>query len=537
MGFDASLEMRENVDSLLMPALFLQENLADDETTAVRFDAILTLNARLCRTHVVLFVRYWVSATRYHVAVVWAEPHAGSLNFPIYPPTLTLASDPNQFIIAHQFQHMYDASFDKPLGRRGPFGHRFNSYALSDIRFAVEEIRDLGLCANNAQRPEGDASTDCAKLSQPSRRCIVLPERPITVSFGSKGPTITIAGETRQYSELETLQYEGGRQCIVDYEPVKIGEALVSMPTRISVSSGDAKRGLRSALLCNYTGCAASAGQTAEDARSFSGFDANDMRCRELLLKYWMKPYREITPADVNSLHALRAHFSEAQGMDMSLGTRLKRVNALLQVDWMLHDAARLENDFRTYLSLLSGNDLHRMILFGGRNIIETTVRWGQFRAGGGLLALWLDAAVARNDLDSLLDFASASLDSRGFWTTAKLMERAVGNAAISREQRFIAQAYRCLALSQICQIVNDPERTVGSELDITQVGWALAHQSPESLLAECRASLGAAREAWKDVARPSRQHSTLKSQLNRTERTLFKSRSTDHENEPAEIQ
>ena len=48
----------------------------------LRFDACLELNAPLVGTHVVLFLRYWVSATSYRVAVIWAEPHAGSLNFP-----------------------------------------------------------------------------------------------------------------------------------------------------------------------------------------------------------------------------------------------------------------------------------------------------------------------------------------------------------------------------------------------------------------------------------------------------------------------
>ena len=314
------------------------------------------------------------------MAVVWAEPSKGGLNFPVYPPTLNITSDPNRFTVRHQLQHMYDGEFPKPLQCRGPFKHRFNSYALSDIRFGEQETLDW-LKGMESQRE----NLDDGNLFR--RRHANVPEQPITVTFGDKGPTITIAGETRRYSELEMVQYEGGRQRVIDYEPVKAGRQTVSLPMRISVFSGDGKRVLRSARLCNYAEYQANAVQVAEEARQFSGFDADDMACRELLLKYWMKGSREVAQADVNALHALRARFGEAPAADASLGERLKRVNTHLQLDWMLADPNRLEMDFREYLSLLSANNLDRMILFGGQNVIETTVRWGQLRAGDRLLA------------------------------------------------------------------------------------------------------------------------------------------------------
>lgn len=522
IGFDASLEMRENVDFLLAAASFTQEALANEMGGRVALDAVIELNASLCRTHVVLCARYWVSADGYRAAVVWGEPHAGSLNFPVYPPTLNIVSDPNRFVITHQIQHLYDGVFPKPLGARGPFVHRFNSYTLSDIRFAEQEIVDL--CRNVE-----DEWTDNGE-NMFSRRRMVLPQRPIAVSFQGRVPTITIAGETRQYSELETVQDEGGREWVVDYAPVRVAGRSVSLPTRITVRSGDGKRILRSARLQNRAGCPATLRGIEEDARRFSGFDASDMGCRELLLKYWMKPSRDVEPTDANVLRELRTHFAGTCASDMSLGERLKRVNTLIQLDWMLGDAAHLRDDFHRYTSLLAENALNRMILFGGQNIIETTVRWEQFDAGDRLLSLWLDAAVSPNDPNSLLDFASANLVRRQFWTTATLMERTLSDVAMSASRRFIARAYRTLALAALYGIVNEPDHNVRTKPDIAQARWVLIHHREESLLAECKTSLDAALEAWAGIAQPTREHRKLRSQLASMENSISASRSPTDE-------
>lgn len=99
-----------------------------DKIELLQFDSIIELNAPLCRTHVVLFARYWVSPKLYRMAVVWGEPHAGNLNFPIFPRSLNVTSDPAAFRIEHQFRHMYDGVYLRPIGQRGPFRHQFNSY-------------------------------------------------------------------------------------------------------------------------------------------------------------------------------------------------------------------------------------------------------------------------------------------------------------------------------------------------------------------------------------------------------------------------
>jgi hypothetical protein len=539
----------------------------DSNVGVLHFDAIVELNAPLCRTHVVLFARYWVSPQSYRVAVVWAEPHAGSLNFPIYPPTLNVVSDPNSFTIAHQFQHMYDGVFSRPLGQRGAFRHKFNAYYLSDIRFAEQEALNVRIRAADIQplketgradaerlfdvslaRPSGECKRDLARLSVRAtrgrldelrlldkegnllksveyeytdqnhgshlhRQNMLLPERPITVGFKGKGPTITIAGRKRQYSQLQTMHHQGGRRCIVDYQPVEIGGRVAPLPARITVYPGDGKRALRSARLYNFTHGQVSTDQTEESAKQFSLFDANETKCHEMLLKYWLKQPVEVNEPDVDTLHELQTDFAGKSVADMTAGEQLKRVNMLLQLDWMLGDRSRLEKDFQHYLSLLAANGLGRMVLFGGQNVIEMTIRWQYFAAADRLLETWRDAAVSGNDVEAALDFAAASLRRGRLWTIAKLMDKILEMPRISPAQRFVAQALRCIALAQVYQMVREPDY-IKTELGIAQARWALSRMDAETLRRELTQGMAEARQLFTGLDQPTRQHKALRAQL-----------------------
>lgn len=550
-------------------------------SNVAQFDAVIELDASRRRTHVVLFARYWVTADSYRMAVVWAEPHAGHFNFPLYPPTLNVASDPNRFMISHQFQHMYDGAFAKPIGERGPFRHQFNAYYLSDIRFAESEAvvphidaSDLHLHAGKkTQREEvldlssktgGEIRCDDAaqarirlKRGRPSevnlfdqegnllkaiayeytetgghgtfqRQRVVLPEQPIVVAFDGQGPTITVAGETREYSSLETVHHNGGRQCTVDYEGVTIRGRETPMPSHIAVCSGDQADVLRSARLCNFVSRRMTAEEIEAAARRFGAFDPCDVRCRELFLKYWMKPFSVVSQLDSSLLHDLRSDLRHRSSMGSTIGEQLKRINTLLQLDWMLDDSAGIESDFRQYLSLLSGNGLDRMVLVGGQNAIEITFRWGKCRVASGLLSHWLDTATGRNDPNSLLELAAGNIGTRRFWTTARLMERMLADPGISADQRFAAQAYHCIAMANICQMVRDPDHCVTTELDAAQVQWVIAQDAAESLAAETSASLNSAWRTFSTVAHPTREHLILKSKLDTIEKVFGDRRIND---------
>jgi len=534
----------------------------------LRFDAIVELNAPLCRTHVVLFARYWVSPEVYRAAVVWAEPHAGSLNFPIYPPTLNVVSDREAFRVEHQFKHMYDGVFPRPLGQRGAFLHKFNSYHFSDIRFAEQEALNLRIQASDIQplkkadgpdgervfkvsapRASGEPKQYLAKLSfhttkgrldelrlldaeggllqsveyeytnqkdkksQLHRQNVLLPQRPITVGFKGKGPTITIAGEKRRYSELEATHHQGGRKCMVDYQPMEIGGRRVPLPVRITVYRADAKLVLRSARLYNFTHCELSADDVKKSAEQFSFFDRNEIKCRELLLKYWVKEPADVAQADRKTLEQLRTHFADKFVAGLTIGEQLRHVNVLLQLDWMLGHTAGLERDFQRYVYLLAVNDLDRMVLVGGQHAIEMTIRWGQIDVADKLLDTWLGVSVPRNDVESALNFANDSVRKKRFWTIVKLMDKVLEKSQLSASQRFVAQALRCMGLAQVYEMVKDPDR-IKTELGIAQAWWVSSQMSTESLRRNLSQGMFEAKQFFAGLDRPTRQYKALKAKL-----------------------
>jgi hypothetical protein len=513
---------------------------AQDQASTVQFDAILELNAPTLATHIVLFARYWVAPDFYCMAVVWGEPHAGGLNFPTYPPTLNVISDPQRFAISHQFHSLYDRAFAKPVGSRGPFRDKMNSYDLSAIRFAEKDARDLqdlarektstnerhldelSLYAENGglvesiQYEYAGEQKDSPLLKQQA----LLPERPITVGFSDRGPTITVGGQKQQYSELETVHHKSGRRCVVDYAQQTIGGHSVSLPARIAVYSGDGERLLRSARLCNVTTCELTTDEVRQAAEQFSLFDPNDLKCRELLLKYWLKSRSEVAADDVATLEQLRRHFARESSGGVSVGEQLKRVNTLLQLDWMLDDPNRLEEDFRQYTRLLRSNGLGRMVLFGGENVIETTTRWGQIDAADRLLAIWRDAGASDNDARSILDFASANMAKESYWTTAKLLEKSLASQDWG-ERRLAGQVLRCAALARLHEGFVKPEEFLKTEQAKAQAGWVATCFGIENVTQALRDALGEARQTFANVAQPTKQQTALEGQLEAIEKTL----------------
>jgi len=501
------------------------------------------------------------------MAFVWAEPYAGSLNFPVFPRSLNVASDPLAFKIEHQFQHIYDGIYPKPLGQRGPFLHKFNSYYFSDIRFAEKDALDMRIRRSdigplrktgesgakqifdvNLSKPVDGSGQKPAKLSvratnerldelrlfdaegkllkgiedeykeqkdggQLEKQIVFLPERPITVGFKGKGPTITIGGEKHQYSQLETTHHQGGRKCIVDYQPFEIAGRKVSLPARITVFQGDSKRVLRSARLYNFANVELSVDQLNESAKRFSFLDDDETTCREMLLKYWLKDPSEVDRADRKTMEQLQVHFTGKSTSGMTIGEQLKRVNMLMQLDWMLGNTAGLKSDFQQYMSLLTDNNLSRMVLVGGQNAIGMTSRWGQFDTADSLLDIWLDVAASQNDVETVLNFAADSIRKKDFWTSVGLMDEVMETPRLSKSQRFVAQAIRYLCLSRLYDMLDNPDG-IKNELDAAQAGWVSSHISAEILRTSAGQSITEAKQLFAGLDHPTRQHKVLRAQL-----------------------
>ena len=284
--------------------------------------------------------------------------------------------------------------------------------------------------------------------------------------------------------------------------------------------TGDGKQLLRRARMYNVTIYDTTPGEAAKAAEQFSLFDPNELRCREYFIKYWLKGRSEVAKADVQTLEQLRKHFVEKPSTGMTAGEQLKRINMLLQVDWMLDDPNGLNEDFREYTRLLRANGLGRVVLFGAENLIETTARWGQPDTADKLLPVWLDAALAENDAAAVLDFASASLTRGSLWTTAKLLEGALRRDALPAEQRFAAEALRCIALSRISGMARKPE-DIKNDVDIARTRWALWGRTEGELHEELRASIADAQKSFGGIERPTRQDQVLKKKLDAIERNL----------------
>jgi hypothetical protein len=232
-----------------------------------------------------------------------------------------------------------------------------------------------------------------------------------------------------------------------------------------------------------------------------------------MLLKYWLKDPAEVAQADVKTLKRLRAHFADKSTAGMTAGVQLRRVNILLQLDWMLGYMPQLESDFREYLSLLVSNDLRRMILVGGQHAVEMTSRWGQLDRADSLLEIWLDVAVSQNDVESVLNFASDSVRKKRFWTIARLMDKVLETRRLSPAQRFVAQALRCTGLARVCEMLEHPD-SIRKELDIAQAGWVSYHVGAESLRRDLRQSMDEAEQLFAGLDQPTRQHKALRAQL-----------------------
>ncbi len=71
--------------------------------------------------------------------------------------------------------------------------------------------------------------------------------------------------------------------------------------------SGDGKLLLRSAKLYNFTHCRVSPDQLEEAAERFSHFTDNEVKCREMLVKYWVKDLAEVAQVTISNL-VVRLH-------------------------------------------------------------------------------------------------------------------------------------------------------------------------------------------------------------------------------------
>ena len=542
------------------------------EAEVLRFDAILELSAPIAGTHVMLCARYWVSPTHYSVAVVWAEPAEAALNFSTYPPTLQIDSNEQEFSLSNQLRPGNDTRFSKPLGQRGAFRNKFNNYPVEKIRFAEHEALasriyvddmeklaaqaedewqtiDVGNCANQKGRDREVAKLDvrmsegrmaALKITDANGQAIksieyeyskhkgqwllakqnvLLPKRLLTVGYNNRGATVKIGNKEQTYKELPGSHHKGGRKCTVEYKPIKIANGVLPLPASITVHHGETNAVLRTARLSNFVQLKQTPKETEQAASDFSRFGDRELKVRELSSKYWQKDPDKIEDADGALLEQLRAHFENLDVSTKTLGERLKRINMLMQLDWIgSHDA--LKERFRQYLAILTSNKLVEIVLAGGLHAIDMTIEWGQFPTADALLGDWIEAAITACDAESILRFAQIQLRRRHYWAIARLLEECSKPRHDWKQKCFDAQALRCVVLWELSEMVKDPSKAKTNRV-IAQAGFASWSLGPDGLLTTAAESLAQAKESFANLDQPSQTQVALRRQLDQIDRRV----------------
>lgn len=546
-------------------AVYAKTTPAENNVDMLHFDAILELTAPILGTHVTLFARYWVTPTCYSLGVLWAEPHVSPVNFPTYPPTLCIHSDEQSFSIANQIAVGDNTTFSKPIGKRGVFRNKLNVYTLANIRFAESEaiasriyrsdvreaaqsgrqILDMSACAtkNRTSREVAslslemkDGHLEALSLLDPNeallksieyeytrqkgqdmlqRQNVLLPERTIMLGYQGRGATVRIGGEEHTYKEVPGSHHTGGRKCVVEYRPLRVGYKALPLPANIEVRNAQTNAVLRTVKMFNFVALKKETDEARQAATLFSQLDDNELKVRSLWGKYLEQDPNAVEEPDVEALKRLRKHFATGDARGQTVGHKLKRINMLIQLDWIEGNEAGLREHFSQYLDTLTSSGLTNTTLVGGLNIIGSTVEWRRFSLADQLLADWIDTVLATCHAKSILDFAQANIRRRHCWTVAALLGECAKSSRRWGTMRFDAQALRCRALYDLWVMIQDAPKATSTWVR-SQATWASRSTGRTDLLMTVRRSAAEARDLYAELDEPTQAQRVLKRQVDK---------------------
>lgn len=528
-----------------------------EEVGPIQFDAIVELSASRIGQHATLFVRYWVTSDAITLGIIWTEPHIPTAYFPLYPVTLTMSTNKERFRVSSQTDPLINATLAKPINPRGVFRYMFGDYPVTNLSVAEREALSTRLYRDDFREiskkpdPNGLHKIDLSqgkKAGHPDRSVakakarvsagqltsldlldgderllknvrydygtdkgdprlrqqkVSLPEMTIPVGLQSGSIQVTRGEKKRTYTEFESNYRQGGRECIVDYAATAIGDKRAVMPTKIGVRNASTGLPLRGAHLVNFKPFDGKIDKIEEIAKEACHFGSKIQNCRRVAVKYWLKDPGIVTEEDRNTLKMLETHFTRCETGTQAVGEELRRINMLLQITWVLGDKDQLARHFQTYLEMLQSHDLGRVIMLGGRHVIDTTILWGYFDAADAMLSKWAKKAVASNDSESILRFGHEELANRRFWTLIRLMEETAVKYEGKPAMAFETRALRCMALCQLCGHLSKPE-ALRREIDIMQVGWVSRSTNAEAALDEARTCYAKAERAFRTLSHPT---------------------------------
>jgi hypothetical protein len=476
----------------------------------IQFDAVLSIESPAVKAPVFLFVRYWVTAQYYQLAVVWAEPHGRGLDFPLYPPTLLIGSNPHEFRVHHSLKPNLSQAFEKPIGNRGNFGRMFGDYPIADIRFGEQEalsqriyasdlphfrdqaedveqtiqlkphttgtpnprafslmkirsngsqIKQIDLLGKNREAVKS-IEYEYTHYKGSTRLCrqkITLAQAPGFAELPGRGVTVTLGESKYQLKELPIQFHRGGRTADVEYIPVALESNILSLPESIRVHSSS-KRMSRSARLVDFRPMDLTYLQAQDAATKYAGFTQEHRDYRQLLVKYWKKNSSDVSVTDVVVLRRLREHFRHVPvGIQESIGEELRRFNILMELSRLLGDEHELERHFGRYLRALQRNALSELVLAGGYCAVNTSMLWLRPEEANRLLTVWVRAAVEACNIEDVLRFSNNEVQRGNLWCTAQLLEHFLRHSDFAPGTLFEIAALRCLALRELEKLIMNP--------------------------------------------------------------------------------
>ena len=384
--------------------------------------------------------------------------------------------------------------------------------AKLDVVFEGDRIRDMNVIDANDRLIKQMHYEYAAQNGQTylQKMSAFLPERQMTVGFSGKGATIRISNQKHTYKELPGIHHNGGRLCTVDYEPLIVNGQLKSIPNTISVKKLDTKKHLRSAHLSNVVHLRLTQDEIRNAARKFSFYSKDEEQFKELLAKYQQENPTNISQLDQTAIRNFRTSLENTSSKDKTVGEQLKRINLLIQTDW-LEASPTLEDHFRQYLSTLNTNGLNQTVLAGGCEIFDRTARWGQFDMANQLFDQWCDAVFATQDPVSILEYVRSPVPKTRCWIVASLLDRSLKSQNWD-ENRLLGETIRCEALAKLSQH-NKNDQASNPQIE-TQIQWAHASLKDKSIVAVLLESLSQAEQNYQELPTPTPLHQSLKKKL-----------------------
>jgi hypothetical protein len=464
----------------------------------LQFDSTIEQSSRSGQAYSALFVRYWVSAESYHVAVVWSEPHAGRWAFPGYPPTLRIDSSPTRFAIRHGILHELTQQFEKPIGQQSSFTNMYGDYSLPNISYAegrFERTRlfsqdvETGIGQTNAQpssRPRdigalaavrsngaieslnvfdrhgsqiGKARYEYESLDNQLRNVKVsLFQQPVILGLPGAGATVGYGNVKFDIKEFRAIDKAREQKIDAEYQSVLVGANQIRLPKNVVVTSAD-NEVLRKADFSSFQKIAFDESQIGKAANEFCGLNRFDDECRELVGKHWGKNPFNIPPDDVLKVKQLIDHYIQQRTNEFVIGEQLRRFNMLMELHRMVGDTEMLIFCYRSYLQMLADHKLNETLLVGGQSAIETLMLWGRLEDADRLLKTWLGEARAVHR-EVVYRFALRQLSGGSYWTSLKLLDDFGAGSEVITDFELVA--LRAVALNHLVRIYNRREDAPG---------------------------------------------------------------------------